>query len=234
MAKRRPPSPLAVLQRLGTRVRAYVHRTSWLKLSLIAVAVPVLITAILFVFLFTGVLLGAYGPLPTEEELVNVENADASSVYAADGPLLGKYFEINRVSVPEEQISPYVTEALVATEDARFFEHQGIDLRALMRVALRTVLMGDRSGGGGSTISQQLAKQLYPRQRYDRLGVLKMKLREMVIASRLEGVYSKPELLNLYLNTVPFGENAYGIEVASNRFFSKRPRTLTYRKPPCL
>ncbi|CAH1001098.1 Penicillin-binding protein 1A [Neolewinella maritima] len=204
------------------------------KLLALAAAVPVLLVMVLFLFLFTGVLLGAYGPLPDEDELANVENADASSVYAADGVLLGKYFEINRVSVPAEAISPYVTEALVATEDARFFEHQGIDVRALFRVAIRTVLMGDRSGGGGSTISQQLAKQLYPRQRYDRLGVLKMKLREMVIASRLEDVYTKPELLNLYLNTVPFGENAYGIEVAANRFFGKPALRLNLQEAAVL
>lgn len=234
MANNRPNKPIAVLQKLGTSARAYISRTPWPKLLLVALAIPVTIMIVLFLFLFTGVMLGAYGPIPTEEELANVENADASSIYAADGVLLGKYFEINRVSVPAEAISPYVPQALIATEDARFFEHQGIDLRALVRVALRTVLMGDRSGGGGSTISQQLAKQLYPRQRYDRLGVLKMKLREMVIASRLEDVYSKAELLNLYLNTVPFGENAYGIEVASNRFFGKPAAKLNLQEAAVL
>ncbi|WP_420458580.1 transglycosylase domain-containing protein [Neolewinella sp.] len=234
MARPRPQKKAGQLLQLAQRSRQYVKQASWTKLALLAVTIPVLIVAVLFVFLFTGVMLGAYGPLPDAEELANIENADASSIYAADGPLLGKYFQINRVSVPAEAISPYVTEALVATEDARFFEHQGIDARALVRVAIRTVLMGDRSGGGGSTISQQLAKQLYPRQRYDRLGVLKMKLREMVIASRLEGVYTKPELLNLYLNTVPFGENAYGIEVAAGRFFAKPAAKLNLQESAVL
>ena len=234
MARPRPQKKAGRLQQLARRSRQYIKQSSWTKLGLIAVAIPVTVVAVLFAFLFTGVMLGAYGPLPDAEELANIETADASSIYAADGPLLGKYFQINRVSVPAEAISPYVTEALVATEDARFFEHQGIDARALVRVAIRTVLMGDRSGGGGSTISQQLAKQLYPRQRYDRLGVLKMKLREMVIASRLEDVYTKPELLNLYLNTVPFGENAYGIEVASNRFFAKPAAKLNLQEAAVL
>jgi penicillin-binding protein 1A len=172
--------------------------------------------------------------LPEHEELALIENAEASSVISEDGYLLGKYFRENRISVPQEDISPYVVDALIATEDARFFEHQGIDLRALARVAVRTILLGDRSSGGGSTISQQLAKQLYPRRPNGRFGILKTKLREMVIASRLEEVYSKEDLLNLYLNTVPFGENAYGIEVASGRFFSKSASELTIEEAAVL
>ncbi len=234
MANSRSRNPKARLRALVEGSRNFIRTTSWPRLLLIGVAVPLVLTGVLFLFLFVGVLLGAYGHLPDGAELAGVDNADASSVYSEDGVLLGKYFEINRVSVPAEAISPYVTRALIATEDARFFEHQGIDLRALVRVALRTVLMGDRSGGGGSTLSQQLAKQLYPRQNYSRLGVLKVKLREMVIASRLEDVYSKQELLNLYLNTVPFGENAYGIEVAANRFFGKPAAKLNLQESAVL
>ena len=216
------------IQRLGTALGragrggwAYVRSQPPLKLAFLAVFVPLVLVVGLFAWLFIGVLNGTYGPLPSREELALVENAEASSVISEDGQLLGKYFRENRVSVELADISPYVTDALIATEDARFFEHQGIDLRALGRVLVRSVILGDRSGGGGSTISQQLAKHLYPRRRYARLGVLKMKLREMVIASRLEEVYTKEELLKLYLNTVPFGENAYGIEVAARRFFGK-------------
>ncbi|MBB4080895.1 penicillin-binding protein 1A [Lewinella aquimaris] len=221
MAKSRSKKLQQSLDRFVKQTRKFIKTSSWQKLALTGLAIPVVIVVVLFIFLYLGVLLGAYGHLPNEAELATIENDDASSVYASDGVLLGKYYEINRVSVPAEDISPHVTKALVATEDSRFFEHQGIDLRALFRVAIRTVLMGDRSGGGGSTISQQLAKQLYPRRQYSRFGMLKVKLREMIIASRLEDVYTKQELLNLYLNTVPFGENAYGIEVAANRFFGK-------------
>lgn len=234
MAKKRPKTIQHKLQQYAQATHQFIKTSSWKKLALIAVAIPLALLVVLFLFLFTGVMLGAYGPLPDKQELANVENDDASSVYAEDGMLLGKYFTINRVSVPADKISPFVTEALVATEDSRFFEHQGIDLRALARVAFRTVLMGDRSGGGGSTISQQLAKQLFPRQKYGRLGTLKMKLREMVIASRLEEVYSKQELLNLYLNTVPFGENAYGIEVAAGRFFGKPAAKLNLQESAVL
>ena len=220
--------------RLGRRSLAYLRAQPRKKLVLLALGIPVAVVLVLFVFLYLGVVTGAYGHLPSRQELAKVENDDASSIYTEDGALLGKYYSINRVSVPLDRISPFVTDALVATEDARFFEHQGIDLRALARVAVRSILMGDRSGGGGSTISQQLAKQLYPRQQYDLLGMVKVKLREMVIASRLEDVYGKRELLGLYLNTVPFGEDAYGIEVAAHRFFDKPAADLSLQEAAVL
>jgi penicillin-binding protein 1A len=207
--------------RLGGIGWTYLRSQPPMKLVFIAIAVPALLMILLFLFLFVRTLGGSYGYLPEKEELALIENSEASSVISEDDQLLGKYYRENRISVPLERISPYVTDALIATEDSRFFEHQGNDLRALARVAWRSVLLRDRSGGGGSTISQQLAKQLYPRQRYGSFGMIKLKLREMIIASRLEEVYDKQELLALYLNTVPFGENAYGIEVASGRFFSK-------------
>jgi penicillin-binding protein 1A len=212
----------------------YLREQPPLKLIFLAIMVPTALVALLFGVLFVRVLNERYGHLPEHEELALIENAEASSVISEDGYLLGKYFRENRISVPQEDISPYVVDALIATEDARFFEHQGIDLRALARVAVRTILLGDRSSGGGSTISQQLAKQLYPRRPNGRFGILKTKLREMVIASRLEEVYSKEDLLNLYLNTVPFGENAYGIEVASGRFFSKSASELTIEEAAVL
>lgn len=213
-------------QRLGRKSWAFLRSQPPLKLVFLAVAIPSILLVLLFSFLFVRTLSGSYGHLPEKEELALIENSEASSVISEDGQILGKYFRENRISVPLEKISPAVIDALIATEDSRFFEHQGIDLRALGRVAWRSIILRDRSGGGGSTISQQLAKQLYPRQRYGSFGMIKLKLREMVIASRLEEVYDKQELLALYLNTVPFGENAYGIEVASNRFFSKSAAAL--------
>ncbi|WP_020568461.1 transglycosylase domain-containing protein [Neolewinella persica] len=211
---------------LGQTGWAYLRSQPPLKLLFVAVAVPALLLVCLFLFLFVRTLGGNYGHLPEKDELALIENSEASSVVSEDGEILGKYYRENRISVPLERISPYVINALIATEDSRFFEHQGIDLRALARVAWRSVLLGDRSGGGGSTISQQLAKQLYPRKRFGSFGMIKLKLREMIIASRLEEVYDKQELLALYLNTVPFGENAYGIEVAAGRFFSKAAADL--------
>ncbi len=228
------PPVLSQIRTLPGRTVSYLRKQSAYRLILLAFGIPVALVAVLFLFLFIGVMTGAYGPLPDAQELAAIENDDASSIFSEDGQVLGRYYTVNRVSVPAERISPYVARALIATEDARFFEHGGIDPRALARVAIRTVLLGDRSGGGGSTISQQLAKQLYPRQTYGSLGILKMKLREMVIASRLEDVYSKKELLNLYLNTVPFGEEAYGVQVAANRFFGKSAAELNLQEAAVL
>lgn len=215
------------LSRRGSRASwAYLRAQPPVKLVFLAIGVPTLLAVLFFGWIFIGALSGSYGPMPDARELSLIENAEASSVISEDGQLLGKYFRENRISVPLEEISPYVTQALIATEDSRFFEHQGIDLRALGRVAWRSVILRDRSGGGGSTISQQLAKQLYPRRNNGQFSMIKTKMREMIIASRLEEVYTKEELLALYLNTVPYGENAYGIEVASNRFFSSHAGTL--------
>ena len=196
-------------------------RTYPAKAAAFIVGIPLVIGVLIFGFLYVRTVSGHYGRIPDHAELRLIENSEASSVISEDGKLLGKYYQINRTSVDLREISPYVLHGLIATEDARFFEHSGIDLRALGRVAWRSILLGDSSGGGGSTISQQLAKQLYPRERHGSLAMVKTKLREMIIASRLEEVYSKNELLALYLNTVPYGENAYGIEVAAQRFFSK-------------
>ncbi len=224
----------AAVAKKGRKTFRYLKKQPPRKLAFLAVGIPAALVLVLFIFLYLGVLSGAYGHMPSREELSQVENDNASSIFTEDGALLGKYYAINRLSVPAQEISPYVTKALVATEDARFFEHQGIDVKALFRVAYRSILMGDRSGGGGSTISQQLAKQLYPRQQYGSLGMVKVKLREMVIASRLEDVFSKQDLLNLYLNTVPFGEDAYGIEVAANRFFDKHAADLNLQESAIL
>ena len=209
----------------ANRLWTYVRTYPW-KAAAFAVGIPFLVGVATFGYLYVRTVGGHYGRIPDRTELRLIENAEASSVISEDGKLLGKYFRENRVSVALDEISPYVLHALIATEDARFFEHRGIDLRALGRVAWRSILLGDRSGGGGSTISQQLAKQLYPRERHGSLTMVKTKLREMIIAGRLEEVYTKNELLALYLNTVPYGENAYGIEVAANRFFSKSAANL--------
>jgi len=134
--------------------------------------------------LFVRTIGGDYGYMPVKEELALVENSEASSVISEDGQLLGKYSRENRVSVGPEEISPYVLQGLIATEDSRFFAHQGIDLRTLGRVAWRSVILGDRSGGGGSTISQQLAKQLYPRQTNGSFSMGKTKMQELIITSK--------------------------------------------------
>ncbi len=204
----------------------FVRRTSGWKLASMALGGALLLGLLTLGFIYLRAIGGAYGPMPDHAALLAVENSEASSVISEDDKVIAKYYSVNRLSVPLSAIASCVKDALIATEDARFFEHQGIDARALGRVIVKTLMMQHRSSGGGSTISQQLAKQLFPRRDNGMGSILKTKIREMIIASRLEKAYGKDELLALYLNTVPFGENAYGIEVAANRFFSKRAAEL--------
>lgn len=164
--------------------------------------------------------------VPSVRELREVRTQIASDIYSADSLLLGRYYNQYRTVVSYEEIPQHLFDALVATEDERFFEHHGVDYRSWARVLVRTILRGDESGGGGSTISQQLAKNLFPRRDYAILSLPVNKIREVAIARRLERAHSKEELLTLYLNTVSFPENVYGIDVASRRFFNRPPAEL--------
>lgn len=185
------------------------------------------IAVLLLVFLlFLIVYVGFTGPVPSTEELQKIKNPVSTEVYANDGRLLGRYYIENRSNVSFDKISPNVINALIATEDSRFYKHRGIDEIALVRVLMKSILLQDRSSGGGSTLSQQIAKNLYPRKSFGPLTMPINKLRESIIAYRLEKLYSKEEILTLYLNTVPFAENTFGIGVASERFFSKPPLKL--------
>jgi penicillin-binding protein 1A len=183
-----------------------------------------IVLAALFVL---SIYLGAFGKLPDATEITGIKQDNATLVYASDGSLMGKYYEINRQSINNEDISPYVRQALIATEDNRFFEHHGVDMISLGRVIFKSIIMGDGNQGGGSTISQQLAKNLFTRKDYGILSLPVNKIREMFIAPRLEEVYSKEEILTLYLNTVAFGENVYGIEAAARRFYNKPSSSLS-------
>lgn len=175
---------------------------------------------------FALVFLGILGPVPSSYQLKQINTPVGSEVYSSDGKILGRYYIENRSYVDFDEISPNVINALIATEDARFYEHRGIDEVALLRVLVKSIFFQDRSSGGGSTLSQQIAKNLFPRGEYGVFSTPVNKLREAIIAYRLEKIYSKQEVLALYLNTVPFAENIFGIEVAAERFFSKKPANL--------
>ncbi len=170
---------------------------------------------------------GTYGRIPGRDDLEEIRQAQATEVYTRYGTLMGRYYFENRNNIRFGQIPPHLIQALVATEDARFYEHHGIDTRSLLRVFFKTILMGDESSGGGSTISQQLAKNLFPRQGDGHIALIGSKIREMIIAWRLEGIYPKEQIIQMYLNTVPFGENTYGIKNASQLYFNKLPGQLT-------
>ncbi len=173
------------------------------------------------------VYIGLFGRIPTYSDLTSIKNQTASVVYSADNKMIGKYYMQNRLSIDNKNISPHVKQALIATEDSRFFEHEGLDYISLGRVIVKSLLLRDTRQGGGSTISQQLAKNLFPRTNLGFLTLPVGKIKEIFVASRLEKSYSKDEILALYLNTVPFGEDIYGIEVAANRFFNKSSKNLT-------
>jgi penicillin-binding protein 1A len=177
---------------------------------------------------------GKYGALPDYTELRNVKNHEASEIYTADSVLLGKYYLVNRTNANWEDISPNIINALIATEDVRFFQHQGIDKRSLARVLVKSLLLQKGSSGGGSTISQQLVKNLYGRDQYPYFSMAITKIKEAIIAHRLEFIYTKEEILTMYLNTVSFGENVYGIEVASERYFSTNPKNISLNEAAIL
>ncbi|MDX5427490.1 MAG: transglycosylase domain-containing protein [Bacteroidota bacterium] len=180
-----------------------------------------------FIAFILSVQWGAFGKIPNEDDLRSIRNYLASEVYSDKGELIGKYFVENRTGATLEEIDSSLIHALVATEDVRFYEHDGVDHRSLLRVLVKSILMGDESSGGGSTITQQLAKNLYGRKSFGILTLPVAKVREYIIAKRLEEVYSKGQILELYLNTVSFGENVYGIETASQRYFNEKPAELS-------
>lgn len=180
---------------------------------------------VLFLSFFGSVYMGMFGPIPTAEDLKNLINAQASEVYSRDGQIIGRYFMENRSEVALEDISSELVEALIATEDSRFYEHKGVDHQSLLRVLVKSILLR-QNAGGGSTISQQLAKNVFGRQDHGWLTIPAVKAREIIIANLLNQVYTKEEILELYLNTVSFGEDTYGIKVACERFFSTTPSDI--------
>lgn len=186
-------------------------------------AVSFLLGTLFFLLVFFGI----FGPVPSKYQLQQINTPIASEVLSAEGKVLGRYYIENRSNVRFKDISKNVIDALIATEDARFYEHRGIDELALLRVFFKTIILQNRSSGGGSTLSQQIAKNLFPRENLGPISMPVNKLRESIIAYRLERIYTKEQILTIYLNTVPFAENIFGIEVAAERFFSKHPSNLT-------
>lgn len=195
------------------------------------------ILVILFVALVIGILTatayGVFGKLPTFEELERPESNLASEVYTADNVLLGKYYKENRSNVQYEDLSTNLVNALIATEDIRFEEHPGIDLRGLMRVLLKTVILQQNSGGG-STITQQLSKNLFHERPNSLIQRIQQKLKEWIISIRLEKNYTKKEIMAMYFNQVDFGSNSFGIRSAASTFFSCRESELNIQQSAVL
>jgi len=195
---------------------------SYLKWVYTIVLTPFLI-AFLIILLTT---LGIFGALPTTIELENPKSNIASEVLSSDQKVLGKFYVQNRTNARFNELSPNLVNALIATEDARFFEHSGVDVIALGRVIIKTILGGDAGSGGGSTVSQQLAKNLFPREKLNKLQIAFRKIKEWIIAVRLERNYTKEEIIAMYFNTVDFVNQAVGIRSASSIYFNTTPDSL--------
>ena len=202
------------------------------------------VTFLWSVFLLTVALaaLGMYsiskgwiGYMPDLEEIQSPISKYASQVISADGKLLGTWSKSeNRVFTGYDSISPYVFQALIATEDARFYAHSGIDAIALGRAVIKRGILGQKNAGGGSTISQQLAKQLYSETAKSTTQRLLQKPIEWVIAVEIERYYTKEEIMTLYLNYFDFLHNAVGIKTAANVYFGKSPKNLSIHEAAML
>ncbi len=203
-------------------IKNILHK-KWIKWSLLIMG-GVLFLCICF---YASIYFGFWGKLPTKEELSSLKQAEATQVLDKDGHLIGKYYIYDRQPITYEDLPQHLIDALVATEDVRFYEHDGVDNTSLLRVFFKTILLRDKSSGGGSTITLQLAKNLFGRKKYQMFSTVINKLKESFIAKRIEDIYSKKEILTLYFNTVPFPDNTYGIESASQKFFNKPTHQLT-------
>ncbi|MBQ6311565.1 MAG: transglycosylase domain-containing protein [Bacteroidales bacterium] len=206
------------------------NRKRFLKWLWLIVFSPVLLVLLLLLLVWM------FADIPSFEELEDPQSNLATQIIADDGTLLNTYHVENRSYSNYEELSQNLKNALVATEDARFYEHSGVDGKSLVRVAVKSLLMGNRAeGGGGSTLSQQLAKSLFPRgEGHGKLKLIATKLKEWITAIKLERSYTKEEIMSMYLDAVFFGRNAYGIKSASSTFFGKLPKDLTVEEAALL
>ena len=195
-------------------------------------AIGLVAVILLFLLIYNGWI----GYMPPIEELQNPNDKFATVIYSADGEEMGRYYRNsgNRVYADYSEISPYIIDALISTEDARFEDHSGIDLRAMARVIVKTLIMGQKNAGGGSTITQQLAKQLYSPETENLFDRALQKPIEWMIAVKLERYYSKDEIIKMYLNQFDFLYNAVGIKSAAYVYFGKLPKDLTIEEAATL
>jgi penicillin-binding protein 1A len=174
-----------------------------------------------------GVNYGLLGPMPDLDAIQNPNNSVSTTIYSSDYETLGSYYTQNRIEISYNELSPYLVKGLVATEDKRFYDHSGIDLKGLFRAVVLTGILR-RKEGGGSTLTQQLAKILF-HQDFERAGILHrtiQKIKEQVLAVKLERTFTKDEIINIYYNTVEFGSLSYGVKTAAFTYFYKTPDEL--------
>lgn len=187
---------------------------------------------IIFILLLSA---GVFGALPSFEELENPQSNLATQILTSDGELLGRFYRENRTNATYDEIPPFLIDALVSTEDRRFYEHSGIDAKSVMRVIFKTILLHQEESGGGSTLTQQLAKNLYGRPvastKFE-LGLIKFK--EWITAAKLERRYTKEEIIVMYLNTIPYIYDASGVKTAAKTFFNKSIQDISVEEAAVL
>ncbi len=191
--------------------------------------------------MFLVLLVWMFADIPSFAELENPDNKLATQIIAEDGEILTTFHIENRTYVSYDELSENLVHAAVATEDVRFYRHSGIDFIGLGRVLFKTILLSNSSQGGGSTITQQLAKTLYPRAEMEKkipgiyhIKMVWTKLKEWITAVKLERDYTKDEIMTMYLNSIFFGSGAYGVRAASETFFGKQPSELTIEESAML
>ncbi len=215
------------------KIKGSRHLVKWIWIVMFS---PVLL------LLFSLLMVGIFADIPSFEELEDPKSNLATQIIAEDGTVLNTFHIENRSFASFDELSEGLKDALVATEDVRFYNHSGIDVKSLARVVVKSMLMGNRrSGGGGSTISQQLAKSLFPRDTVQSripgakyFVLINNKLKEWITAVKLERNYTKEEIMSMYFNAVFFGSNSYGIKAAAGTFFGKHPKELNVEESALL
>ncbi|MCP9234880.1 transglycosylase domain-containing protein [Lewinella sp. JB7] len=229
-----------IAQRLAgarTRIRTWRSERPKTFYALAALLTLSLTGVVAVVALLLAVNYGAFGHMPSKQELLDYRNDIGSEAFDVNGVSLGRYYKQDREETDYDDLPEHLVQALIATEDSRFYTHSGIDWEAYGRVLYKTILQGEGDQGGGSTLSQQLIKNAYgrPDLGYDsRIDLLLHKLREGILARRLEAVMPKEEVMERYLNTVSFPGNTFGIAAASRRYFQREPEELTVRQAASL
>jgi len=180
-----------------------------------------------FICFYASIYFGLWGKIPSKETIAELKQSQATQILDRNEDLIGKLYIYDRQSIKYSDFPQHLLDALIATEDVRFYEHNGVDNKSLLRVFFKSILLSDDSSGGGSTITLQLAKNLFGRDRSGAIGLVVNKIKESIVAKRIEKIYSKKEILTMYLNTVPFPDNTYGIESASEKFFNVRTKDLS-------
>jgi penicillin-binding protein 1A len=192
------------------------------------------IVLLFLIGLYVSTYLGLFGKVPTTADLGAIKHEQATQLLDVNGKLIGKYYIYDRQPVSFQDFPNHLIDALLATEDSRFYKHDGVDNISLIRVFIKNLILQDKSAGGGSTITLQLAKNLYGRKNYALFSILINKFKESIVARRIEDVYTKEDILTLYLNTVPFSDNTYGIESAALKFFDKSVKDLSLNEAATL